>query len=55
MVEQYFVAKNLKIKKEGIIDFDVLYKSTKKFLEDYGFKEEYSLEKKFIEELSQGG
>ena len=46
----------VKIKKDGIVDFDELYRSSKKFLEDYGFlKEEQSLEKRYIERIKPGG
>lgn len=46
----------VKIKKDGIVDFSELYRSTKKFLEDYGFlKSEHTLEKKYIERKKPDG
>jgi len=46
----------VKIKKDGIVDFNELYRSTKKYLEDYGLlKDEEELEKKFIDRTKPGG
>lgn len=46
---------NVKIKKDGIVDFNELYRSTKKFLEDYGWANEEELETKYIERIKPGG
>jgi len=46
----------VKIKKDGVVDFNELYRSTKKFLEDYGLlKDEEELEKKFVDRTKPGG
>ena len=55
MVEKYKIMPNVKIKKEGIVDFVELYRSTKKFLEDYGWADESELETKYIERIKPGG
>lgn len=56
MTEKYIVAPDLKIKREGIVDFYEVYRSTKKFLEDYGFcKDEQDLEEKYIERMKPRG
>ena len=54
-VEEYTIVPNVKIKKDGIVDFNELYRSTKKFLEDYGWANEEELEKKYVERTKPGG
>jgi len=55
VVEKYEITPNIKIKKDGIVDFNELYRSTKKFIEDYGWADEEELEKKYVERTKPGG
>lgn len=54
-MKKYFIAPDLKIKAVTIVDFPVFYKKMKLWLQDNGFANEQTLEKKYIERIKPNG
>jgi|SRR3989344_5694546 len=54
-IKTTYVLKDLKIKWEGVTDFSELYKYMKLHLEDMGYGNEKTLEKKYIKRITAGG
>jgi len=54
-MNRIYLAENLKIKAATAIDFGVVYKKLKLWLEDHGFADERTLEKKYIERIKPNG
>lgn len=55
MTTKYYLAKDIKIKTSTAVDFPVVYKKMKLWLQDKGFADEQTLEKKYIERIKPNG
>ncbi|MFH1210219.1 MAG: hypothetical protein V1663_05540 [archaeon] len=52
---KYYLAKDLKIKTVTVVDFPLIYKKMKLWLQDRGFATDQTLEKKYIERIKANG